>query len=121
MSAARGYCTPNEKQALAEDQNGLCACGCGEVVATKEDKPNAKWVFRKGAEFDHSTMNAWIAGKPDQILWKPCHRKKTNIDLGKNAKVNRIAGKTRSQWNGTNAHRGKIRGNPSIASRPFGR
>lgn len=91
----RRYLTPRELQALLARQNGMCAVpGCG-----------SEGPF----EADHSTVHAWDNKKPDQLLCVPCHKKKTKRDIKNIAKVNRITGKTRSQWNGDRKGR-KIQG-----------
>lgn len=80
----RRYLTSNELRDLLEKQAGLCA-----------------HCFSEGPfEADHSTVHAWDDKKPDQLLCVPCHRRKTKSDIKRIAKVNRIVGKTRSQWNG---------------------
>lgn len=80
----RRYLSASELRDLLEKQAGLCA-----------------HCFSEGPfEADHSTPHAWDNKKPDQLLCVPCHRIKTKRDIKAIAKVNRITGKTSSQWNG---------------------
>lgn len=60
-------------------------------------------------DFNHR-VPAWLDGDNspencEQVCRYSCHRQQTSKDQAAFAKVNRIAGKTRSQWTGT--HRGK--------------
>lgn len=129
MSDGRKYCTPKEKREIARDQNLKCACGCGEPIAEERD---GVIIILKGTEWDHSTVNKFKPGKPDQALTKACHARKTAKDKGKIAKVNRILGVTQSQWADNRKHHRPINGrrvwpkrslnsNPTIPSRPFER
>ncbi len=77
---SRKYLTDSERHALLERQAGMCAReGC-----------TSEGPF----EADHSTPNALQAGKPDQLLCIPCHRRKTfglRGDISNIAKAKRIA------------------------------
>lgn len=114
MSAGRKYCTPKEKREIARDQNLKCACGCGEPIAEERD---GVIIILKGTEWDHSTVNKFKPGKPDQALTKACHAKKTAKDKGKIAKVNRILGVTQSQWADNRKHHRPINGRKQMPSR----
>ena len=82
----RRYLTPNDMHAMLQRQHGVCA------------SPNC--MSEGPFEADHSTVHVWDNKKPDQLLCIPCHRRKTKSDVKRIAKVKRITGKTRSQWNG---------------------
>lgn len=82
----RRYLTASELRDMLMKQSGLCAS-----PACMSEGP---------FEADHSTPHAWDNKKPDQLLCVPCHRSKTKRDIKAISKVNRITGKTRSQWNG---------------------
>ena len=83
---SRKYLTANELRDMLEAQHGMCA------------SPDC--MSEGPFEADHSTVHAWDDKKPDQLLGVPCHRRKTKTDIKAIAKVNRITGKTSSQWNG---------------------
>ena len=84
MSAGRKYLSEREWDALFERQGFACAVfGCGN------DGP---W------EADHSTANAFVAGKPDQILCREHHVIKTKRDVKAIAKAKRLSGETSSQY-----------------------
>lgn len=82
----RRYLTSNDMRAMLQRQGGVCA--------------SPECMSEGPFEADHSTVHAWDDKKPDQLLCVPCHRRKTKSDIKRIAKVNRIVGKTRSQWNG---------------------
>ena len=86
MQAKRRYLTSNELRDMLSRQAGVCA------------SPNC--MSEGPFEADHSTVHTWDNKKPDQLLCVPCHRRKTKTDIKAIAKVNRITGKTSSQWNG---------------------
>lgn len=97
----RRYLTDAERHAMLERQGGLCASwGC-----TSEGPFDA----------DHSNPAALAGGKPDQLLCKACHRKKTfglRGDLSNIAKAKRI-GDGRTQYD-----KRKQKG-PQLKSRGF--
>jgi hypothetical protein len=73
----RKYLTPREMRDLLMKQQGLCAApGC---------------MSEGPFDADHSTPHTWDDKKPDQLLCRPCHLAKTKRDIGKIAKVKRIA------------------------------
>lgn len=82
----RKYLTPSDMHAMLQRQGGVCA--------------SPECMSEGPFEADHSTPHTWDSKKPDQLLCIPCHRRKTKSDIKRIAKVNRITGKTRSQWNG---------------------
>jgi hypothetical protein len=53
--------------------------------------------YLSAREAEHSTPNAFQAGKPDQIMCVEHHKVKTRRDRKAIAKVNRITGKAGSQ------------------------
>lgn len=110
MSAGRKYCTPKEKQAILESQDGLCSCGCGQPVAIKVMDKNGVdyWQTLEGVEWEHTIANWLKAGKPDAAMLKDCHGWKTKKDIGRAAKDKRLRGETTSQWNGDNRFKGRI-------------
>lgn len=81
MSAGRKYASASDLRAMLERQGGVCAApGC---------------MSEGPFEADHSTPNAFVPGKPDQLLCAPCHKRKTfglMGDVSKIAKAKRIAG-----------------------------
>lgn len=80
MSKGRGHLTQREWDALLEAQGGVCCVkGCGST-----------------GPFDgeHSTPNNFVAGKPDQLMCRPCHKVKTKRDRKAIAKVKRLRGET---------------------------
>lgn len=80
----RGKLTKREYDALLERQGWLCATwGC---------------ISEGPFDADHSTPNAFLAGKPDQLLCRPCHRAKTKLDVKAIAKAKRLSGETSSQY-----------------------
>jgi len=84
MSKGREYFSASEWNAQLIAQGGVCASpGC-----------NSTGPF----DADHSTPNAFEAGKPDQLLCKPCHAEKTKRDVKAIAKTKRLNGTTGSQW-----------------------
>lgn len=100
----RGYLTKREYDALLKAQGGLCAVwGC-----TSEGPFDA----------DHSTPNALLAGKPDQLLCRACHRAKTKRDVASIAKVKRIANK-RTQHDKRKLRGPLIRSARKLVSRGF--
>jgi len=83
----RRYLTASELHAMLQRQHGLCA------------SPDC--MSEGPFEADHFACVALgNASKPDQLLCVPCHRAKTKRDIKAIAKVRRITGQTRSQWNG---------------------
>lgn len=82
----RRYLTDREWRGLFDQQGGKCC-----VAGCESDGP---------FEAEHSTPNAFVAGKPDQLMCVPHHKEKTRRDRKAIAKAKRIAGDTRSQWNG---------------------
>ena len=83
----RRYLTANELRTMLEAQHGMCA------------SPDC--MSEGPFEADHAVVHAWEPNaKPSQLLCVPCHRRKTKTDIKAIAKVNRITGKTSSQWNG---------------------
>jgi hypothetical protein len=80
----RQYLTPHQMRDLLIAQAGVCAA------------PNC--MSEGPFEADHSTPNALQPGKPDQLLCKPCHARKTKRDVKAIAKVKRLNGTTSSQW-----------------------
>lgn len=83
----RRYLTANELRDMLARQAGVCA------------SPNC--MSEGPFEADHAVVHAWEPNaKPSQLLCVPCHRRKTKRDIKAIAKVNRITGKTSSQWNG---------------------
>lgn len=89
--SAAEKCTPRERQVLAEKQDGLCGCGCGQSIARKTD---GKWIFVPSAEDEHTIPNAIRKGKPDSIWLKACHAPKTKKDVKDIARAKRRAGET---------------------------
>jgi hypothetical protein len=80
----RTYLTSREYDALTQRQNGICCVpGCFET---------------DGLIAEHSTPNAIYAGKPDQLMCKPCQKVKTLRDIKAIAKVKRLNGTTLSQY-----------------------
>ena len=72
----RTYLTSREYDALLQRQNGICCVpGCFET---------------DGLIAEHSTPNAIYAGKPDQLMCKPCHKVKTLRDVKAIAKMKRL-------------------------------
>lgn len=84
MSAGRKYASASDLRAMLERQHGLCAT------------PDC--MSEGPFEADHSTVNAWQPGKPDQLLCVPCHALKTKRDIKAIAKVKRLNGTTSSQY-----------------------
>lgn len=87
--SAAEKCTPRERQVLAEKQNGLCGCGCGQPIASKVEDV---WIFVPNTEDEHTIPNAILKGKPDSIWLKACHGPKTSRDRKVIAKCKRLAG-----------------------------
>lgn len=76
----RLYLTKRERVAMLEAQGGVCCVkGCGSTGPLQGE---------------HSTPSAWVGGKPDQLMCKPCHALKTKRDVAAIAKVKRIRGET---------------------------
>lgn len=103
MSTGRKYLTPSEREAMLQDQGGVCAGNCGR---TPEDA---------AFEADHSTPNAIKSGKPDQLLCRPCHLEKTRTDRRIIAKVMRIFNK----HHGIQTRKKKKIPSRELQSRPF--
>lgn len=81
---SRLYLTQREYDELLKAQDGQCCVkGC---------------TRREGLIGEHSTPNAFKAGKPDQLMCAPCHKLKTRRDLKAIAKVKRLNGETMSQY-----------------------
>jgi len=80
----RGYLTDREWKELFEAQGCKCC-----VPGCESEGP---------FEGEHSTPNAFVAGKPDQIMCVPHHKEKTRRDKRNIAKAKRLAGETSSQW-----------------------
>jgi len=81
---ARGYLTKREWDALLLAQGGKCCVEDCESTGPFHG--------------EHSTPNVWKAGKPDQLMCIPCHRRKTKRDLAAIAKAKRLNGTTLSQY-----------------------
>lgn len=97
----RGYLTRKQWADMLDAQGGKCACGCGK---TPEDGP---------FEADHSTPNALVAGKPDQLLFWRCHREKTKRNVREIARAKRLSGETMGQYER------RRRFGPTLQSRPM--
>ena len=69
-------------------------------------------------EADHSTPNAWEAGKPDQLLCEACHAKKTKADIRAIAKAKRLAN-GRTQYDKRLKSGPKLKSNATLKSRGF--
>lgn len=82
----RGYLTQRQWADMLERQGGVCACGCGATPADGR------------FEADHSTPNALVSGKPDQLLFWRCHRIKTKRDVREIARAKRLSGEHLSQY-----------------------
>lgn len=97
MTAYRQRLTLAERKAVEKAQLGLCACGCSDPL---DSGP---------IEEEHS-IPIWLDGdpKPDALMLVECHKIKTAREAGRRAKVKRITGQTRSQWTGTNRHKGRL-------------
>jgi len=80
----RLYLTQREYDALLEKQGFKC---CVEGCEVSE-----------GLIGEHSTPNAFRAGKPDQLMCRACHKVKTLRDMKAIAKAKRLNGKTMSQY-----------------------
>lgn len=97
----RGKLTKFEFASLFLEQNGRCACGCGErLEAGKVDEEHSKPVAMGGD------------AKPDALWRRECHKAKTKSDVERLAKAERQAGRT-----GQYARR--KRNGPQIKSREF--
>ena len=84
---------------MEKAQDYRCACGCGQPLSSGP------------VEEEHYRPVAFNGqAKPDALWLKDCHLGKTAKDRKAIAKAKRIAGETRSQWNGTNRGRGRIEG-----------
>jgi len=80
----RLYLTQREYDALLEAQGGRCCVkGCSQT---------------EGLIAEHSTPNAILPGKPDQLMCKACHKVKTLRDVKAIAKTKRLNGTTSSQY-----------------------
>jgi hypothetical protein len=80
----RLFLTMREYEKLLAAQNGACCvAGCGA---------------RDGLIAEHSTPNVWRPGKPDQLMCAPCHKIKTLRDVKAIAKVKRLGGAGRGQY-----------------------
>lgn len=80
----RAYLTKREWDALLAAQGGKCCVeGC-----------DSEGPF----DGEHSTPNALNAGKPDQLMCRPCHKAKTRRDVAAIAKAKRLSGATLSQY-----------------------
>lgn len=65
----------------------------------------ASWVIA-----EHSTPNALMPGKPDQLMCVPCHKVKTLKDVKAIAKVKRLNGQTMSQYERRKKFGSRLRG-----------
>lgn len=93
---SRLYLTPREYDALLERQGFKC---CVEGCEESENLIG-----------EHSTPNAWKAGKPDQLMCEPCHKVKTLRDVKAIAKAKRLSGKTMSQYERRKKYGARLRG-----------
>ncbi len=80
----RMYLTQREYDALLEKQGFKC---CVKGCEATDDLIG-----------EHSTPNAFKAGKPDQLMCTACHKVKTRRDMKAIAKVKRLKGQTSSQY-----------------------
>lgn len=103
---SRGYLTSREWGVLLERQGGVC---CVEGCASK-------------GPFDgeHSTPNAFRAGKPDQLMCRPCHKLKTRRDKAEIAKAKRLSGETLSQYEKRKRFGPSLKGRNSFQDRRNG-
>lgn len=93
---ARLYLTAREYDALLKRQRGKCCVrGC---TATE------------GLIAEHSTPNAILPGKPDQLMCRPCHKVKTLRDVKAIAKMKRLSGTTMSQYERRKKYGARLRG-----------
>ena len=84
MNGRRLYLTQREYDALLARQHfSCCVEGCDA---------------REGLIAEHSTPNAFHAGKPDQLMCEQCHKTKTRKDRKAIAKAKRLNGSTMSQY-----------------------
>ena len=72
MKAKRAKLTPAQRKAKAEEQGGLCGCGCGDPLEGKGDVGEHVWEF----------VSLGNDGKPDKLYRKQCARRKTNGPRG---------------------------------------
>jgi hypothetical protein len=92
----RLYLTARECDALLKRQRGKCCVrGCKTTA---------------GLIAEHSTPNAIYAGKPDQLMCKPCHKVKTLRDVKAIAKMKRLNGTTMSQYERRKKYGATLRG-----------
>lgn len=81
----RIYLTDRQWREMFEAQGCMCARrGCGNTAGP--------------FEADHEIPSAIGGGPPTQLLCRACHREKTRTDRTVIAKVKRLAGDTRTQY-----------------------
>jgi hypothetical protein len=90
--------TPKERVALWSAQRGLCGCGCGELLNSREGVVGEHTFF---------FVSLGCSEKPDKLYRKPCALKKTN---GPRGDINTIAHTKRLAEQSTQADKRSKRG-----------
>jgi len=70
---------------LYHKQDGLCGCGCGQLLEHKQ------------VDEEHTIPNYFKPGKPDSLWRRECHRAKTSKDAATIAKCRRLRGEKGQQ------------------------
>lgn len=92
----RARLTPRERIAVAQDQKGLCGCGCGEPLGSRTVGEHRFHFVALGCE-----------EKPDALYRRECALKKTN---GPRGDINTIAHIKRLAEKRTQADKREARG-----------
>lgn len=90
--------TAKQRREIHARQSGLCACGCGRPLGSRWDVDHAHALGLGGGNESDNLVGLSVA----------CHKSKTARDKAGMAKADRLAGRTGSQYHGTNAHRGRL-------------
>jgi hypothetical protein len=94
--------TMREYEALLAAQDGVCCvqgCGAQDGLIAEHSTPNAPRIFWCAEESSKESSKPELRpGKPDQLMCAPCHKIKTLRDVKAIAKVKRLGGIGRGQY-----------------------